>query len=607
MNKNVKRLLALLLSVMILASVCAGCKDDGKEVGPQSGENNDSVKLWYAYNTENLMQDLEYPELMAARDATLRMHCIRNDVESIQLMITPSVDVNSFTFKMSDLKNENGDVLAADTFEFFAEWYTEITASYNNDVYYGFYPDALVPLENFITGQYNTIDAGQNQGMWIHANIPEDQAAGFYTGSGELVIDGTSYNIPFEVTVYDAAMPNENNVRTAIAVWYDYIARGEGFYSAELGEAYYDFLVSKRVTPLKAEDTVWTMSNVDGFIQWMIEEAQDPMVTNYTLPYSAETYELGTIVSRDSIFTMLSAMAEKNIELWEAGRTDINLFKKACYYLGAICDEPSGQRIQVTKDCDLIITECKAEVANKYFKDKYPELYDSCMRVPHVVTSAYNPQIAGSDEDGGVQTWCGQFQTWHSESQRKDYYDRRDNSGREYGEGLWWYGCESPHSPFPNFHMDDDTIATRIIPWMMFDYDVEGMIYWCVNYYQTTDIYRYPSVYLNAVGDGQLVYPGSKFGIYGPISSRRLENIREGFEDYECLLMIENAILAYNEANGTNHDPKELMAWIYEDLYEGVIPERDNAEGFAERRMEMLEILELIVADPAAGIAALEG
>ena len=26
---------------------------------------------------------------MAARDATLRMHCIRNDVESVQLMITP--------------------------------------------------------------------------------------------------------------------------------------------------------------------------------------------------------------------------------------------------------------------------------------------------------------------------------------------------------------------------------------------------------------------------------------------------------------------------------------------------------------------------------------
>lgn len=601
MKKKTNRLLALLLCLLITTTAFAGCNGDG----PDKQTADDTVKIWYAYNTENLMQDLEYPELMAARDATLRMHGIRNEVESIQLMITPSVNVNSFDFTMYDLKNAAGDVLAADTFEIFAQWYTEITESYNTDAYYGFYSDALVPLENFKTKRYNAIDAGQNQGLWIHANIPADQAAGLYTGSGVLTIDGKEYDIPFEVTVYDGDMPQENNLRSAIAVWYDYIARGEGFYSKELGEAYYDFLVSKRVTPLKAEDSVWTMSNVDGYIEWMVEQAQDPMVSNYTLPYNSEKYELGTIVSREGILTLLSAMAKKNIELWEAGNTEIDLFKKASYYLGAICDEPSGQRVQVTKDCDLIITQCKKEIADQYFNDAYPELYDSLMNLPHVVTSAYNPEVVGSDTTGGVQTWCGQFQTWHTEAQRQNYYNRRDNSEREYGEGLWWYGCESPHAPFPNFHMDDDGIAVRIIPWMMFDYDVEGMIYWCVNYYQTTDIYTYPSVYLNAVGDGQLVYPGAKFGIFGPISSRRLELIREGFEDYECLLMIEKAILAYNETNGTDYDPKELMSWLYVDLYEGTIPERENAEGFEEQKIAMLEILSQFTTDADGAMKAL--
>ena len=86
-----------------------------------------------------------------------------------------------------------------------------------------------------------------------------------------------------------------------------------------------------------------------------------------------------------------------------------------------------------------------------------------------------------------------------------------------------------------------------------------------------------------------------------------MESIFQGREDYECLWTIEQAILAYNNTNGTDYDPDELMSWLYEDLYSGMIPERDNAETFAERRIEMLEILELIVADPAAGIAALEG
>ena len=597
-----KRILTFCLALVMMLSLCVACKDEAQT---EAQTNQGNVKLWYAYNTENYMQDVEYPEVMAERDATLRMQCLRNDVESIQLMITPTTNVVAFDFEMKDLKNKAGDVLAADTFEFFAEYYTEITESYNMDSYYGFYPDALVPLANYKDSHYNYISAGMNQGLWIHANIPEDQAPGLYTGSGKLILDGKSYDIPFEVTVYEASIPQENNIRTAIAIWYEYIARGEGYYSPELGETYYDFLVSKRISPLKAEDILWTMSNVDGYVDWVVEQTKNPMVSNYTLPYDVDMYELGRIVRRESVMTMLSAMAEKNIELRKAGDETIDLFQKASYYLGAVCDEPSGQRVQVAKDCDLIIYQCKREVAEKYFKDQYPDLYESCMKVPHIVTSAYNPEVAGDDTTGGVQTWCGQFQSWHTESQRQNYYDRRDNSGREYGENLWWYGCESPHAPFPNFHMDDDTIATRIIPWMMFDYDVEGMIYWCVSYYATADIYQYPSVYLNAVGDGQLVYPGAKFGIYGPISSRRLENIREGFEDYECLLMIENNILAYNEANGTDHDPKEIMGWIYADLYDGTIPERDNAAGFAEQRTAMLEILELFTTDAEAAMDAL--
>ena len=310
-------------------------------------------------------------------------------------------------------------------------------------------------------------------------------------------------------------------------------------------------------------------------------------------------------MSPERVTQVLTALAEKNVQLRQAGDAEIDLFKKATFYLGSICDEPSGSRMQTARDCDLIITQCKAAVADTYFKDQYPDLYDSLMSLPHIVTSAYNAEMVGSDTVGGVQTWCGQFHTWHSEGQRQNYYNRRDNSEREYGEGIWWYGCESPREPFANFHMDDDGIVTRLVPWMMFDYDVEGMIYWCVNYFQTEDIYTYPSVFLDTVGDGQLLYPGEKFGIFGPLSSRRLESLREGMEDYECLLMIENAILAYNEANDTDYDPKTLMASIYEGLYNGVKPERDNTEFFLQRRTEVLELLAQFTTDPAAAMEIL--
>ena len=599
MKNTTKKLLSFVLALIVLSASFSACDKD-EEVSQK-----ENVKLWWAYNTENLMQDTEYPELMQQRDSALRMDGIRGDVESVQLMITPEANVGSFDFQMGDLTSSDGSILRAEQFEIYAQWYTEITESYNTSAYYGFYPDALVPIKNYQKKGYNTIQANQNQGIWIQVNIPAEQNAGTYTGIGTLDLDGVKYQIPVTVVVYDAMMPAQNHVQTLFDIWYDLIEDGEGYYSEELGKAYYDFLVSKRLMPTKAQNPIWNVNNMEEYSDWAAEKAADPNISTYSLPYIANINGDERSLSPERVTQVLTALAEKNIELRQAGDLEIDLFKKATFYLGSICDEPAGARMQTARDCDLIITQCKAEVANTYFKDQYPDLYDSLMSLPHIVTSAYNAEMVGSDTVGGVQTWCGQFHTWHSEEQRQVYYDRRDNSEREYGEGLWWYGCESPRVPFPNFHMDDDGIVTRIVPWMMFEYDVEGMIYWCVNYYQTEDTYIYPSVFLNTVGDGQLLYPGEKFDIFGPVSSRRLESIREGLEDYEYLWMIESAIIAYNETNGTDYDPKELMDGLYDGLYKGMIPERENSSFFAQRRVEILKLLEQFNADPVSAIQSL--
>ena len=46
-----------------------------------------------------------------------------------------------------------------------------------------------------------------------------------------------------------------------------------------------------------------------------------------------------------------------------------------------------------------------------------------------------------------------------------------------------------------------------------------------------------PKVY----GDGSLMYPGSKIGFNIPVSSQRLECIRNGLEDFEYLACLERA------------------------------------------------------------------
>lgn len=601
MKRNAKSILSLLLAVMLTMSLFAACNNDEQPAGEAA--SNEAIKLWYGYNTDNFMQDLEYEDEMEDRDYTLRMHGIRGDVESIQLMITPSVNVVSYDFTVGDLKSEDGTVFSAENLEVFAEWYVEITESYNMDAYYGFYPDALVPLENFKILHHNSIDAGQNQGIWINANIPADQAAGFYTGNGVLNIDGTEYNVPIELKVYDVVMPEENHQPSSYAIWYDQIVYGEGTYTAELADAYFWFLVDKRVMPLDPDPS--KRASYDVFVDWAVEtQVENPKISSYGLPYKVENYEGGRIVSRRGVMELLTKMAEKNIELREAGNDTIDLFKKAFYYLGSIIDEPTGAMLQMVRDCDLIISECKIEIADKYFKGKYQDIYESLMGLRCVVTTGYNEELLGSDTSGGVHTWCPQYQHFQSEGQRAEYVARQNTTDRLMGEDVWWYGCNNPKVPYPTYHLDDDLISSRVLKWMQFDYNIDGDLYWCVNIFKTGDIWTIPPV-TESVGEGLLVYPGSKYGIFGPVSTLRLESIREGAEDYECFWLMEQAIMEYNEANGTDYDPEELMDHLYEDLYDGVIPVRDNDEVFVEQRIAMLEALELITLDPAAGIEAL--
>ena len=599
--RNAKKLLALLLALVIVLPVFAGCNGDEQPVA--NLQNNGSVKLWYAYNTENFMQDLEYPELIESRDSTLRLHGVRNDAEPVQLMITPSVDIVSYDLILADLKSENGDTFAAANFSVCAQWYIEVDKSYNTDSYYGFYPDALVPLETYKTYRRNFISAGRNQALWVQANIPADQAAGFYSGTAKLVLDGVNYDIPMELTVYNAEIPVENHVTSAYGIWYEQIPYGEGYYNEELAQAYYDFLLARRTSPIDLIPSI--TSNYQTFVDYIAENsAVDPAVSAYRLPYKMVSYELGQVISREDTLQLLTLMAEKNIELRQAGNETVDLFKKAYFYA---VDEPTGNNLQRAKDCDLIISQCKTEVAEKYFKDQYPDLYMSCMSVRHMVTTGYNPDLLGSDTEGGVQTWCPQYQHWHTEHQRQEYYDRMETTDRIGGESAWWYGCNNPKVPYPTYHLDDNLIVTRLLSWMQYDYGVQGDLYYCVNMVShTAQAQPWVEVYYDdAANDGRMTYPGSEFGIFGPISTLRLESIFQGREDYECLWQIEQAIIAYNAANGTDYDPEELMAWLYEDLYDGVIPERDNAQGFAERRIEMLKILEQFSTDASGAIDAL--
>ncbi len=591
-----KKWISLSMVCCMLVGLLCACGDSAPEVT----EPVPGTKLHFAYNTENFMQDHDYTEILEDRDSTLRMQSIRGETESAQLIVTPDKAVEAYSFEIKELVTENGDKISKSKIDIFYQWYVTVESTYNADAYYGNYPDALVPAKAMKRARLNSIEAGNNQGIWVQVNIPEDAEPGLYTGTGKLELDDEEFEIPVELTVYDVQMPEEVHAVTSFEIWYDKISVGEGTYSPQLADTYFWYLVDKRVMPM--EPSTQIMSDMDTYVDWVAENlADNPKISAYALPRYWEETDGGKIISRDGITNLLTKMAQKNVELRKEGNETIDLFKKAIFHTH---HEPVGNGLELVKKTDLVITQCKQAVAEQYLKD-YPDLYDSCLAVGNRVTVGFSEDLIGSDTAGGVQTWCPHLDSWHSPEQRQQFYARQNTADRVAGEQVWWYGSNIPRAPFATYHLDDALISSRLLSWMQYDYRCDGNFYWSTTQY-TSGMWETPYSYNQANGDGVLLYPGDKFGMTEPIATMRLESIREGYEDYEYLWMLEQAILKYNAEQGTAHDPQALMAPLYEGLYDGMKPNRENNQGFAQRRTEVLKILELSQKDPAAAISQLE-
>lgn len=599
-----KKIFCFVLSMLLMLGLFSGCQTEDV---PTPTEPAEEVKLWYGYNTENFMQDYEYTQQMAERDHTLRMYGIRGDVESVQLIITPEKDIQTYNIKINDLLSADGSKLAKSKIEVFVQWYVNVEGSYNTAAGNGMYPDALIPVKTMIKSRRNFIAANTNQGLWFQVNIPENAKAGLYAGTAELTLDDQIYQIPLEVTVYDVTMPEEVHTHSCYRIDYNSMLQAEGTNTGALAQAYYDLLVEKRCMPMLPAPDIY--GNYDDFVDWLVKNcAENPKVSNYGLPYTETMDAAGNpIVSREKLMELFTKMAQKNVELRQAGNESIDLFQKALFYMGNLVDAPSGQKLEQVKACDLVLTECKYAVANQYLTE-YPDLYQSLLEVRSLVTTVYNEDLVGSDTEGGVQTWCSILGGWGSEELRQQFYERQNSTDRQGGEEAWWYGCSTPYPPLPTYHIDDELVGSRILSWMQFDFGSDGTLYWGVNNSsQYADLWENAVDWSGSMGDGSLLYPAEKFGALEPFSTLRLESVREGQEDYEYFWMIRQAIWQYNEENGTSYDPEVLMAPLYTGLYENMkVLVRGNPELFLQKRIAVLEVLQTITADPAAGIAALK-
>jgi hypothetical protein len=123
------------------------------------------------------------------------------------------------------------------------------------------------------------------------------------------------------------------------------------------------------------------------------------------------------------------------------------------------------------------------------------------------------------------------------------------------GKQVWWYPYLNANvGQLPNFIIEKSLADQRVWGWLMYRWNTDGMLYWGFNRWGDArtdqgwrDPYQDPLSFVSVAnglagnGEAMLVYPGyyPRYGLNdpyaAPVSSLRLEALRDGFEDREYM------------------------------------------------------------------------
>jgi hypothetical protein len=389
------------------------------------------------------------------------------------------------------------------------------------DGWAGWWPDPLAP------GDHCDLAPGQTQPLWFTVRAPKQASAGEYQAAITLR-NGTAppVSIPLTVRVLPFSLPERTQLRAIFDLRFGPGgAFGSGARSEPERRQWLRFLAEHRLG-IDAIEPAPKFSYKDGKV------TMDAAEFDRTAQFCFD--ELGMNVSYTPQFFYLFGWAyppKKLFGLEPFTPEWVSAFKQAyqlftdhlrekgwhdkfVYY---ISDEPHFQH-------DFVVEQMKKLCALIHEVDPSIPIYCSSWR-----------HCPAWDE--ALDLWgIGQY----------GCFPVADMQQLKKACKHMWFTCDGQMAT------DTPYLATeRMLPYYCFKYGVEGFEFWGFAWW-TYDPWqigwhkfirqsdegkkyywiRYPN------GDGFLAYPGKPVGVKGPVSTIRLEQVREGLEDYEAFSLL---------------------------------------------------------------------
>ncbi|MCD6459497.1 DUF4091 domain-containing protein [bacterium] len=435
----------------------------------------------------------------------IKIYSAKHEYEIFQLYLVPfGHNVKNVSITFSDLINEDKKTLfKKDNFKSFIEDFVVTKQSWPVSKYIlGKKPDPLIPLRKPFILRDETP-------FLISCYTPPEQKAGKYTGKIIITSDNNeNFVLDISLYIWDFNLPLYGRLHTPTTLDFNQLKE---FYGSKPNEQvrrkWYKFCLQHRIDP------------TDLYHFGLSPRLEDIDYCNKlglrTILFGGNHYS-EDIKNKQYVNKTYLALKEKK------------LLRKTMIY---IADEPSPDNVAVIikkagwirKNCPGLLTFAGTNPTASLYG--YIDVWD-----PIISGGAhlFDPEIT---------------------AERK-----------KAGEKVMWYVAASPSYPYPNIQMDNPLIDARILLWMTFKYDIDGFEYYYINLWGNNkyakngkkwpdipwDTYSFTSSRNNYNGDGMLIYPGKNME---PYSSLRLENLRDGIEDFETLNILKNLVAEIKSKN----------------------------------------------------------
>lgn len=497
-----------------------------------AASNADNILLGYASGMEKVL-----PRVPVFRplSETIEIEAARNEKEAAQLVVMPyGKDAKNVSVKLTALEGPAGTLPASAMSAVPVGFVETKFVPHSGSKHVGFWPD---PLMSFL----DTVEVkpGDAQPFWIRADIPSGQPAGVYAGKAEIIVDGkTAHTVTVSVRVRDFTLPNRSMLPLAVTFCPS---------DSLMPQCNPEFNPAERDMPTNPSrawkkhkkawrdmlagyglmiDTLYEYGGWNPELDLFADLEKEGKLGMFNLGYygpasedPADNYGMKPTIDR------IRPRYEKAKEL--------GLLKYA-YIYG--CDEANASTFAAVNRA--------AEILKKEFPD-----------VP-IFTTAYDESYGTDGRLGEIDWFCPLTPKFDAE---------KAETARKAGKQVWWYICLAPVRPYANNFIEADAIEIRLLMGAMSaKYRPDGFLYYQTSLWNnTTPISSGP--YTDWVaqsfpgynGDGNWTYPGPDAT---PLGSIRLENFRDGLEDYAYVKILEQKLDAAKKSGANPQWQKEAQA-----------------------------------------------